>query len=79
MPLHLMTAREKTGIFQAKIYIRRLFPPHGGGEAGGPVDIVIWTKKYFGPHPLPRPHNFFINACLETDEIIERGYLIPMI
>ena len=28
-----MTAREKTGIFQAKICIRRLIPPLWGGEA----------------------------------------------
>jgi len=51
-----MTAREKTGIFQAKICIRRLSPPLGGGEARGPVDIVIWTKKnILGHTPRPAP------------------------
>jgi len=53
---HEMRARDKTGKKQAKICRHQLAPPLGGGEARGPVDIVIWTKKnILGHTPCPAP------------------------
>ena len=54
MSQYKITARDKTGKKQAKICRLQLTPPLVGGEARGPVDIVIWTiKNILGHTPCP--------------------------